>query len=157
MKGKILIVEDYIDWRELLSGMLRREGHQVETAATLAAAQTFVDKTKDLDLAILDIRLVETDESNEDGMRLLAYIRAKQPFTRVMMITGHGTMEMQRRAFREYRAFDFFRKEQFESQEFRKGCREAIEQAARERGQTKDKDYMRGQRYEMWERKNKRQ
>ncbi len=27
MRGKILIVEDFVDWRELLSGLLQREGH----------------------------------------------------------------------------------------------------------------------------------
>ena len=35
MRGKILIVEDYQDWRELLSGMLQREGLDITTASTL--------------------------------------------------------------------------------------------------------------------------
>jgi two-component system nitrogen regulation response regulator NtrX len=152
VRGKILIVEDFADWRELLSGLLQREGHQVEAVATLQEARDCLDQISDLDLAILDIRLVETDETNEDGMRLLAEIRERQTFTRVIMITGHGTMESQRRAFREYQAFDFFRKEQFDSEEFRQGVREAVEQAARERRAWKGKDYMRGHRYRMWQR-----
>ena len=152
MRGKILIVEDYADWRELLSGLLQREGHQVEAVATLDEARGYFDSTKDLDLAILDIRLVETDEANEDGLRLLSEIQACRSFTRVIMITGHGTMETQRRAFREFHAFDFFRKEQFDSQEFREGVREAVQEAARERKAWKEKDYMRGQRYQAWQR-----
>jgi hypothetical protein len=64
-------------------------------------------------------------------------------------------MEMQRKAFREFHAFDFFRKEQFDSEEFRQGVREAVEKAARERKAWKDKDYMRGHRYEMWQREQK--
>ena len=152
MRGKILIVEDYADWRELLSGLLQREGHQVEAVATLDEARGYIDSTKDLDLAILDIRLVETDEANEDGLRLLSEIQAGQSFTRVIMITGHGTMETQRRAFREFHAFDFFRKEQFDSEEFREGVREAVQEAARERKAWKEKDYMRGQRYQAWQR-----
>ena len=151
MRGKILIVEDYTDWRELLTGLLQREGYQVEAAATLQAARSYIDQTKDLDLAILDIRLVETDEMNEDGMQLLAEIRERRGFTRVIMVTGHGTMESQRRAFREFHAFDFFRKEQFDSEEFRQAVHEAVEQATRERGSWKDKDYMRGRRYERWQ------
>jgi two-component system nitrogen regulation response regulator NtrX len=153
MRGKILIVEDYADWRELLSGLLQREGHQVEAVGTLAEAREHIDRTGDLDLAILDIRLVETDETNEDGMRLLSEIQARQGFARVIMITGHGTMETQRKAFREFHAFDFFRKEQFDSQEFREGVREAVEEAARERKAWKGKDYMQGQRYQAWQRK----
>lgn len=152
MRGKILIVEDYADWRELLSGLLQREGHQVEAVATLDEARGYFDSTRDLDLAILDIRLVETDEANEDGLRLLSEIQDRQSFTRVIMITGHGTMETQRRAFREFHAFDFFRKEQFDSQEFRESVRQAVQEAARERKAWKEKDYMRGQRYQAWQR-----
>ncbi len=152
MRGKILIVEDFADWRDLVAGLLRREGHDVAAVASLQEAQDHLAQSKGLDLAILDIRLVETDEGNKDGLRLLAEIAEHQPFTRVIMITGHGTMEMQRKAFREFHAFDFFRKEQFDSEEFRRGVREAVEAAARERQAAKDKDYIRGHRYEMWQR-----
>jgi DNA-binding NtrC family response regulator len=152
MWGNILIVEDFADWRELLIGLLQREGHRVQGAGTLQQARAYLESAQDMDLAILDIRLVEMDETNEDGMRLLAEIRAHHPSTRVIMITGHGTMESQRRAFRDYHAFDFFRKEQFDSEEFRNAVREAVEQAARERKSRKEEDYMRGQRYEAWQR-----
>lgn len=151
MRGKILIVEDYADWRQLLAGLLQREGYHVEQVGTLDEARRHIDQTRDLDLAILDIRLVETDEANEEGMRLLGEIYERGGFTRVIMITGHGTMESQRKAFREFHAFDFFRKEQFDSDEFRKAVGEAVEQATRERGASKDKDYMRGRRYERWQ------
>jgi len=151
MHGKVLIVEDYADWRELLSVMLQREGLDVATAGSLQAAQAALEKTKDLDLAILDVRLVETDESNEDGLRLLSDIRSKHPFVRVIMVTGHGTMQMQRRAFREYKAFDFFRKEQFDSDDFRHGVQEAVQEAARERQQARDNGYMHGHRFERWQ------
>jgi DNA-binding NtrC family response regulator len=152
MRGKILVVEDFTDWRELLKGLLQREGHRVEAVSTLQEAEDCLMQTKDLDLAILDIRLMETDESNEDGLRLLAEIHEQQGFTKVIMITGHGTMETQRKAFRAFHAFDFFRKEQFDSEEFRQAVREAVEQAAQERRAWKEKDYMREHRYEMWQR-----
>lgn len=155
MKGKVLIVEDYEDWRDLLSGLLRREGHEVNGVATLDEAQKYVDRTKDLDLAIVDIRLVETDKDNQDGMHLLAHIKEKQTFTRVIMITGHGNMETQRKAFRKFQAFDFFRKEQFDSEEFRKGFREAIEQAILDRQAWNEKRYMDGRKFEMWRYDNK--
>lgn len=152
MRGKILIVEDFADWRELLRGILQREGHKVKAAATLLEAREYLDQTKDLDLAILDIRLVETDETNQDGMVLLDEIREHRSFTQVIMITGHGTMESQRKAFREYHAFDFFRKEQFDSEEFRQAVREAVEKATHDRRASKQNDYMRGHHYKMWQR-----
>jgi two-component system nitrogen regulation response regulator NtrX len=154
MKGKVLVVEDYMDWRELLSGLLKREGHDVTAVSTLDDAIAYVDDIKDLDLAIVDIRLVETDESNEDGMKLLSHIRKHQPFTRVIMITGHGNMETQRKAFKDFQAFDFFRKEQFDSDEFKAGFREAVEQAAHERKAWNEEKYIKGRRFEDWQREN---
>ena len=151
MRGKVLIVDDYADWREMLSGLLQREGHRVETAGTMGAALAYIDKNKDLDLVILDIRLVETEDNNEDGMQLLAEIRKRLSFTRVIMVTGYGTMETQRKAFKEFQAFDFFAKSQFDSDEFRHAFQDAIEQAVRDRKAWKDKEYARGQRFDSWQ------
>ena len=155
MRGNILIVEDYADWRELLSGMLRREGYQVESRTNLKDAHSFLDETKNVDLAILDIRLVETDEHNEDGMRLLSDIRQTHPYTRVIIISGHGTMEIQRRAFRDFQAYDFFRKEQFDSEDFRQRVQQGVEMAARERQSAKDQKYVSNQRYQRWQAENR--
>ena len=153
MRGKVLIVDDYADWRGLLSGLLEREGHLVEAAATKEEALAYIDENKDLDLAVLDIRLVDMDETNEDGIQLLAEIRKRLSFTRVIMITGYGTMETQRKAFKQYQAFDFFSKARFDSEEFRDAFQEAIEKASRDRQFWKDKEVARGQQYETWQRK----
>lgn len=152
MRGKVLIVDDYSDWRDMLSGLLEREGHQTEAVGTLADATNYINDNKDLDLVVLDIRLVETEENNEDGMRLLAEIRKRLPFTRVVMVTGYGTMETQRKAFKEFQAFDFLSKAQFDSEEFRRSFQDAIEQSIRDRKAWKDREFIRDQKYEMWQR-----
>ena len=153
MRGKVLIVDDYGDWRGLLSGLLEREGHWVHSVATKEEALAYVDENKDLDLAVLDIRLVDMDETNQVGIHLLAEIRKRLSFTRVIMITGYGTMETQRKAFKQYQAFDFFSKGQFDSREFKEEFQEAIEQAWRDRQFWKDQEYARGQQYQSWQRK----
>lgn len=153
MRGKVLIVDDYADWRGLLSGLLEREGHLVQAVATKEEALAYVDENKDLDLAVLDIRLVDVDESNEDGIHLLAEIRKRLSFTRVIMVTGYGTMETQRKAFKNYQAFDYFSKAQFDSEAFKEAFQEAIEQAARERRFWKDKEIAHEQQYRTWQRK----
>ena len=152
MRGKVLVVDDYADWRDMLCGLLEREGHLVEAAGTKDAALAYIQENKDLDLVILDIRLVETEDNNEDGMQLLAEIRKRLSFTRVIMVTGYGTMETQRKAFKEFQAFDFFSKAQFDSDEFRHAFQDAIEQAVRDRKAWKDKEYVRGQRFDSWQR-----
>jgi DNA-binding NtrC family response regulator len=153
MRGKVLIVDDYADWRGLLSGLLEREGHLVHVVATKEDALAYIAENKDLDLAVLDIRLIDVDENNEDGIHLLAEIRRQLSFTRVIMVTGYGTMETQRKAFKQYRAFDFFSKAQFDSEEFREAFQQAIEQAVRERQLWKDKEIAHGQQYQTWQRK----
>ena len=152
MRGKVLVVDDYADWRDVLGGILEREGHLVEAVGTKEAALAYIDENTDLDLVILDIRLIETEENNEDGMHLLAEIRKRLSFTRVIMVTGYGTMETQRKAFKEFQAFDFFRKAQFDSDEFRQAFQDAIEHAVRDRKAWKDKEHIRDQDYEMWQR-----
>ena len=152
MRGKVLIVDDYSDWRNMLSGLIEREGHLVVSVSTREAALAYIDENKDLELVILDIRLVETEENNEDGMRLLAEIRKRLSFTRVIMVTGYGTMETQRKAFKEFQAFDFFRKAQFDSDDFRRSFQDAVEQTIRDRKTWKDKEFIRDQKYEMWQR-----
>jgi PleD family two-component response regulator len=72
MRGKVLIVDDYSDWRNMLSGLIEREGHLVESVSTREAALAYIDENKDLDLVILDIRLVETEENNMEPWRLSA-------------------------------------------------------------------------------------
>jgi len=152
MRGKVLIVDDYSDWRDLLSGLIEREGHLVEAAGNWEAALAYINENKDLDLVILDIRLVETEENNQDGMRLLAEIRKRHSFTRVIMVTGYGTMETQRKAFKEFQAFDFFRKAQFDSDEFRRSVQDAVEQSIRDRKNWKDGELIHDQNFELWQR-----
>jgi two-component system nitrogen regulation response regulator NtrX len=152
MRGKVLIVDDYADWRDMLGGLMEREGHRVEAVGTREAALAYIDENRDLDLVILDIRLIETEENNEDGMRLLGEIRKRLAFTRVIMVTGYGTMETQRKAFKEFQAFDFFSKAQFDSDEFRHAFQDAIEQAVRDRKAWKDKEHVHDQNYKMWRR-----
>ena len=152
MRGKVLIVDDYADWRDMLSGLMEREGHRVEAVGSRAAALAYIDEHRDLDLVILDIRLIETEENNEDGMHLLAEIRERLSFTRVIMVTGYGTMETQRKAFKDFQAFDFFSKAQFDSDEFRQAFQDAIEQAARDRKAWKDKEHLTDRNYQTWQR-----
>jgi len=146
----ICLIDDEPAILNTLSSILEDEGYQVLVAKSGLEALKVV-RSESPDLVILDIRLVEAEENNEDGMRLLAEIRKRLSFTRVIMVTGYGTMETQRKAFRDFQAFDFFSKAQFDSEEFRKAFQEAVEQAVRDRQAWKDKEYIRGQHFENWQ------
>ncbi len=87
MKQQILVVDDEPQICELLSIYLRRQGYEVFTAGTSADTLAIV-KDKPVDLVVLDIGLAQ-----EDGLKLLAQLKAEYPQIRVVMLTGMGFVE----------------------------------------------------------------
>jgi two-component system, OmpR family, response regulator len=82
--GKILLVDDDMDLRDLVTTYLRREGFATDEAATGAAAlKRFADA--DIDLVLLDVRLPDAD-----GFDLLRNLRDRGR-TPVIMLTGTDT------------------------------------------------------------------
>ena len=67
--SKLLVVDDIKDWQITLSGVLRDIGYIVATAGSMAEAIKLLENNK-YDLALLDLRLDETDEDNVDGLKL---------------------------------------------------------------------------------------
>ncbi len=96
-RQKILVLDDLPDWRATLSGLLVDEGYAVQVADSLASALELIE-TDHFDLAVLDMRLDETDEGNTEGLDLAEKIKQHWPATKVVMITGHGTQDTMRRA-----------------------------------------------------------
>ena len=94
---KILVVDDLPDWRATLSGLLKDAGYDVQIADSSAAALGLLE-TNHFELAVLDIRLDDSDEDNTEGLDLAAEIKQHWPATRVVMITGYGTSDTMRRA-----------------------------------------------------------
>ncbi len=87
----ILIVDDIADWRETIKGLLEDEGYIVEVAGSTMEA---VEKLKKMsfDLAMVDIRLDETDEWNIEGLDTLAQIiKNDYPHIKTIVLTGYAT------------------------------------------------------------------
>jgi DNA-binding NtrC family response regulator len=85
MKARILIVEDEGAIRLALSGLLRREGYEVDQANDGEEAIRALDKTA-YDFVLTDLAL----GSGASGMDVLRTAKAKQRETPVVMITAHG-------------------------------------------------------------------
>jgi two-component system nitrogen regulation response regulator NtrX len=98
----ILVVDDEANIRSSLSGVLSREGHQVDTAGTLADARRFLREA--YDVVLLDVRFPEGN-----GLDLLAEVRADAPETTVIMMSGNADLETAVRATR-LGAYDFLEK-----------------------------------------------
>jgi len=96
-RHKILVVDDLPDWRKTLSGVLTDEGYKVEVAGSLSQALELLT-TDHFDLAVVDIRLDDSDESNIEGLDLAAKIRNLQPDVKVVIITAYSTPDTIKRA-----------------------------------------------------------
>ncbi len=100
----ILVVDDEIGIRELISEILSDEGHVVLTAENAAAARA-VQVAETLDLVLLDIWMPDTD-----GVTLLKEWSASGALTMpVIMMSGHATIDTAVEATR-FGALDFLEK-----------------------------------------------
>ncbi|MEK7244912.1 MAG: sigma-54 dependent transcriptional regulator, partial [Pseudomonadota bacterium] len=105
MAHDILVVDDEADIRGLVSGILVDEGFQVREAATSAAAMQSVE-TRRPSLVLLDIWLQGSDL---DGLGILKEIKRDHPMVPVLMMSGHGTIEVAVSAIK-LGAYDFIEK-----------------------------------------------
>ena len=87
--GSILIVDDQQNWRETLEELLLADGYQVRTAGTLMEARALL-AAEDLDVAILDIRLLDEPRYDIQGLELLQEIRRRGLRVRVIVLTGYA-------------------------------------------------------------------
>jgi DNA-binding NtrC family response regulator len=102
--ANILVVDDEIGIRELLSEILSDEGHQVVTAENAAAARA-ARLREPLDLVLLDIWMPDTD-----GVTLLKEWASHGQLTMpVIMMSGHATIDTAVEATR-FGALEFLEK-----------------------------------------------
>ncbi len=101
---QILVVDDEIGIRELLSEILSDEGYDVKLAGNAGAARAFRSQTRP-DLVLLDIWMPDTD-----GITLLKEWASTGQLTMpVVMMSGHGTIDTAVEATR-IGAYDFLEK-----------------------------------------------
>lgn len=102
--ANILVVDDEIGIRELLSEILSDEGHVVTTADSATSARR-LRRESSPDLILLDIWMPDTD-----GVTLLKeWVSGGQMGTPVIMMSGHATLETAGEATR-LGALDFLEK-----------------------------------------------
>ncbi len=123
MADDILIVDDEPDIRLLIEGVLRDEGYETRGAGDAEAALAAFRARRPA-LAILDVWL---QGSNMDGLGILGALHREDPQIPVIMISGHGTIEMAVQAI-QHGAYDFIQKP-FDSDRLLLLVRRALEAA----------------------------
>ena len=95
-KLKILVVDDELGWRDLLSLELSSEDCQVVTSSNADEALKLL-QTQSFDLIITDARM----PGSLDGIDLIQTYRQKHPTQKAIFITGYAVEEKIEQALRE--------------------------------------------------------
>ncbi len=101
----ILIVDDERDIRELISDILKDEGYKTRIAANASACMAAVAAETPA-LMILDIWLKDSDM---DGIDILKAVKRDHPGVPIIIISGHGTIEIAVAAIKQG-AYDYIAK-----------------------------------------------
>ena len=102
--GKILVVDDELFYRELVSDVLRKDGHQVTVAKDGREALDLF-KRDEFDLCLLDVVM----PGSYDGLTVLGKVKHTDPDLQVIMLSAHEDQRMVLRALRQG-AFDYQKK-----------------------------------------------
>lgn len=105
MSADILVVDDEVDIRELVAGLLEDEGYRTRKAGSADEALAAIAARRP-NLVFLDIWL---QGSRLDGLQVLQLIKESHPDLAVVMISGHGNIETAVSAIKSG-AYDFIEK-----------------------------------------------
>lgn len=105
----ILVVDDDIEYQEIHRRRLERLVQTIIFASNRFDAEKLV-RRQYFHAAILDIRLNDKEEENTDGLRIAETIYKQNESTGLIIVSGYGTTDRSRAAFRNYRAVDFLEK-----------------------------------------------
>jgi DNA-binding NtrC family response regulator len=86
--GHVLVVDDQDNWREALRVLLETEGFHVSEASNFEQAHRMLHSLV-YDVVLLDVRLIDDDTFNVEGLALLNTVKSDCPSTRVVLVTGY--------------------------------------------------------------------
>src|SRR5215471_16473456 len=101
----ILVVDDEVDIRELMAGILADEGYETRIAADSDTTLSAITQRRP-HLVVLDVWL---QGSRLDGIQVLDILKREHPDLPVVIISGHGTIETAVAAIKKG-AYDFIEK-----------------------------------------------
>src|SRR5579875_555771 len=105
---RILIGDDQPDVLEALRLLLKREGYKTDSAESPQQILQAV-RSRDYDLAIIDLNYARDTTSGQEGLELLGRIQALDPTLPVIVMTAWGSVELAVEAMRRG-ARDFIQK-----------------------------------------------
>jgi CheY-like chemotaxis protein len=126
-QGRILIVDNLPEWREVLVETLQQNGYYADSASSVTDALERLNETF-YHIVVADIRMDEVDQSNTDGLGLLGELEKSglSEATQVIMLTAYGTTDQMREAFTDHGVANFLSKDNFSRQVFLKSVEQVF-------------------------------
>jgi DNA-binding NtrC family response regulator len=128
LSGTVLVVDDDDDWLASLTQALPANTHY-ETAQTYAEASGKIAARR-FDLVVCDLRLVDDESNNFEGMGLIRGLRvqdqARGASTPVIIVSAFGTPEHIRESYRDFKIYYFFDKRYFAPPKYHDVALEAL-------------------------------
>jgi DNA-binding NtrC family response regulator len=94
---RVLMVDDETAATDAAREYLLAFGLEADTAAEREEAEALLAK-REYGLLIADLRL--TGIHGREGLELVRYVREQQPLCRIIVLTGHGSVALEREARR---------------------------------------------------------
>lgn len=88
MKPLVLLVDDEVPFVETMTKRLKKRDLVVNVAFSGQEALEILDKHRNTDVVILDVKM-----PGMDGIETLEKMKKSYPLTEVVMLTGHATVE----------------------------------------------------------------
>lgn len=103
--GRVLVVDDELDWQRMMAGHLKRKGYEVDTCGDGAQALEQFQSNGDYDVVVADLMM-----PGMSGLDLIQEAREKYPELIFVVISGAGTIESAIASMRQGGAFDYLTK-----------------------------------------------
>lgn len=109
-KKSVLVVDDDDNWRPLLVTLLCDEFDVEFEAEYDSALWKILNRTNPYHVVVTDIRYLDDEKENEDGLRLVEQLNRLGEYTKSIVITGYPSIDTAKRAIGGLAVFDYLEK-----------------------------------------------
>lgn len=88
MEKRVLVVDDQDNWRKMIAVILRDNGYSVDAVSSFTQAIKKI-QNNDYNLAVIDVRLDDSEVFNVEGIELLEHLRGENIETKKILMTGY--------------------------------------------------------------------
>jgi FixJ family two-component response regulator len=125
----VLVVDDDDEYRDIHRRHLEGKVRGLFILDNRLAAMELIQR-QFFHAALLDIRLIDPEEENVEGLEIAKAIYERGESTGIVIVSGYGTTERSRTAFRKYRAVDFLEKSTYTPDQLFEAIEDAVTDSA---------------------------